>query len=99
VLQVEVLNTGKTDLDISGVQASCQCVTLHTPTQKIKPGKSGLLELTYQPRVLGNQTEAVSILSNDLVSPDTKVLLKASVVASLTAKSVIRESPREIPFK
>lgn len=68
-------------------------------TQKIKPGKSGLLELTYQPRVLGDQIEAVSILSNDLVSPETKVLLKAKVVASLTAKSVIRENANEVPFK
>lgn len=81
------------------MQAACQCVTLRTPIQKIKPGKSGLLELTYQPRMLGNQTEAVNILSNDLVSPDSKVILKAKVVASLTAKSVIRESASEVPFK
>jgi hypothetical protein len=74
-------------------------VTQKSPLQKIKPGKSGLLELTYQPRVLGDQIEAVSILSNDLVSPETKVILKAKVVASLTAKSVIRESASEVPFK
>jgi hypothetical protein len=33
------------------------------------------------------------------VSPETKVRLKAKVVTSLTAKSVIKESSNEVPFK
>jgi Protein of unknown function (DUF1573) len=94
-----VKNTGKSDLNITGIQAACNCVTLKTPGQKIKPGMEALVELTYQPRVLGDQTEAVSILSNDVVSPPVKVSLKAKVVASLTAKSVIKESSNEVPFK
>jgi hypothetical protein len=94
-----VTNTGKSDLHITGVQTACNCVTLSTPTQKIKPGKAAFVELTYRPRVLGDQTEAVNLLSNDVVSPEVKVSLKAKVVASLTAKSVIKESGNEIPFK
>lgn len=74
-------------------------MTLKTTGQKIKPGMEALVELTYQPRVLGDQTEAVSFLSNDVVSPQVKVSLKAKVVASLTAKSVIKESSNEVPFK
>jgi hypothetical protein len=94
-----VKNTGKTDLNITGIQAACNCVTLKTPAPKIKPGMEGIMELTYQPRVLGDQIETVSILSNDVVSPETKVSLKAKVVTSLTAKSVIKESGNEVPFK
>jgi hypothetical protein len=94
-----VTNTGKSDLHLTGVQAACNCVTLRTPTQKIKPGMAALVELTYQPRMLGDQIEAVSLLSNDVVSPEVKVNLKAKVVANLTAKSVIKESGNEIPFK
>jgi hypothetical protein len=74
-------------------------VVLSKPTQKIKPGMEGIVELTYQPRVLGDQIEAVSILSNDVVSPETKISLRAKVVTSLTAKSVIKESSNEVPFK
>jgi hypothetical protein len=94
-----VTNTGKSDLQITGVQAACNCVTLSATPQKIKSGKAAVVELIYQPRVLGDKTEAVSLLSNDVVSPEVKVSLKAKVVASLTAKSVIKESGNEIPFK
>jgi hypothetical protein len=94
-----VQNAGKSDLMITGVQTACNCVTLKTPTEKIKPGMEAIVELTYQPRVLGDQIEAVSLLSNDVVSPETKVRLKAKVVTSLTAKSVIKESSNEVPFK
>ena len=96
---MEVKNTGKSDLSITGIQTTCNCVTLQTTGQKIKPGMEAPVELTYQPRVLGDQTEAVSFLSNDVVSPQVKVSLKAKVVASLTAKSVIKESSNEVPFK
>jgi hypothetical protein len=58
-----------------------------------------IAELTYIPRMLGDQIEAVTILSNDVVSPETNVSLKAKVVTSLTAKSVIRVSSNEVPFK
>jgi hypothetical protein len=99
VTRVEVKNTGKTDLHITGIRSACNCVTLKTPVQKIKPGMAGFAELTYSPRVLGYQIEGVTISSNDVVSPESKVSLKAQVVTSLTAKSLIRETSNEIPFK
>ena len=86
-------------MNITGIQAACNCVTLKAPVQKIKPGMAAIAELTYIPRMLGDQTEAVTILSNDVASPQTKVSLKAKVVTSLTAKSVIRVSSNEVPFK
>lgn len=97
--RIEVKNAGKSDLNLTGVRSACNCVALKTPVQKIKPGKQAVVELTYQPRVLGDQTEAVSLLSNDVVSPDVQISLKAQVVTSITAKSVIKESLNEVPFK
>ena len=92
-------NTGKSDLVITGVRSACNCVGLNSPPQKIKPGMGALVELTYQPRMLGDQTEAISLISNDVVSPEPTLSLKARVVTSLTAKSVIKVSGNEVPFK
>jgi hypothetical protein len=74
-------------------------MTLKAPVQKIKPGMETIAELTYIPRMLGDQIEAVTILSNDVVSSEINVSLKAKVVTSLTAKSVIQVSSNEVPFK
>lgn len=74
-------------------------MTLKTSAPKIKPGMEAIVELTYIPRVLGDQIEGISFLSNDVVSPDPKINLKAKVVTSLTAKSVIKETSNEVPFK
>jgi hypothetical protein len=86
-------------LNITGIQAPCNCMTLKAPVQKIKPGMETIAELTYIPRMLGDQIEAVTILSNDVVSSEINVSLKAKVVTSLTAKSVIQVSSNEVPFK
>jgi hypothetical protein len=58
-----------------------------------------IAELTYIPRMLGDQIANIIIHSNDVVSPEANVSLKAQVVTSLTAKSIIRESSNEVPFK
>ena len=99
VTKITVKNTGKNDLTISGVESACNCVTYKTLTSKIKPGSEGIVELTYIPRVLGEQTEVVKIASNDIVSPEVSVNLKAKVVQSLSAQSVLKESSSAVPFK
>ena len=57
------------------------------------------MELTYTPRVLGDQIEAVVISSNDMITPEVKVSLKAKVVQSLSAQSVIKVNSSAVPFK
>ena len=99
VTKVTIKNTGKKDLTIEGLQSACNCVTYKSLTPKIKPGSEGILELTYVPRMLGDQTEAVKIASNDIVSPDLTLSLKAKVVQSLSAQSVLKESSNAVPFK
>lgn len=94
-----VINTGKQDLTITGVQSACNCVSFKSGSQIIKAGKEGIVELTYSPRVLGDQNELVTISSNDLITPEVKVNLKAKVVHSLSAQSVLKEGSNAVPFK
>lgn len=99
VAKVTVKNTGKQDLSISGIQSACNCVTFKSLESKIKPGKEGIVELTYVPRVLGEQIELVKFTSNDIVSPVAEVSLKSKVVQSLSAQSVLKENSNAVPFK
>jgi len=99
VTRLNIKNTGKEALAITGVRSACNCVSIKSLTPNIKAGNEGILELTYTPRVLGDQTEAVIISSNDMITPETKVSLKAKVVQNLSAQSVIKENSSAVPFK
>jgi hypothetical protein len=99
VAKITIKNTGKTDLSITGVQSACNCVTYKIADEKIKAGNEATVELTYLARVLGDQTEAVTISSNDIVSPEATVTLKAKVVQNLAAQSVLKENSNAVPFK
>jgi hypothetical protein len=99
VTRIVLKNTGKEDLIISGISAACNCVSHKILNDKIKAGTEGIVELTYIPKVLGNRTEVVSINSNDIITPEVKVSLKAKVVQSLSAQSIIKESSNAVPFK
>jgi hypothetical protein len=65
----------------------------------LKPGQQGILELTYVPTMLKEQNEVVSIISNDIVMPDLKLTLKATVVESLAQKNMLREGSQPVPFR
>jgi hypothetical protein len=65
----------------------------------LKPGQQAILELTYVPTMLKEQNEVVSIISNDIVMPDLKLTLKATVVESLAQKNMLREGNQPVPFR
>jgi len=99
VTRISLKNTGKEDLNVTGVKSACNCVAFKALAPKIKAGTEEIVELTYAPRVLGEQIEAVTISSNDMITPEVKVSLKAKVVQSLSAQSVIKENSSTVPFK
>jgi len=99
VARISIKNTGKEDLSINGVVSACNCVSFKSLSQKIQPGTEGIVELTYTPRVLGEQIGAVTISSNDMITPAVKVSLKAKVVQSLSAQSIVKETSSAVPFK
>ncbi|QMU29216.1 DUF1573 domain-containing protein [Adhaeribacter radiodurans] len=94
-----IKNTGKQPLILQGVKSPCNCINYRISASEIAPGKEENLELTYTQRLLGEQTEKVSFISNDIVSPETALTLRAKVVESLNTTSIIKESSAAVPFK
>ncbi|WP_192820660.1 DUF1573 domain-containing protein [Rufibacter sp. LB8] len=92
-------NTGKSDLNVSGVQAACNCVAYKMSPAVVKPGQSAKLELTYTPQVLQNKVETVTLLSNDVSGSSATLTLKANVVESLAKQSDVKVSKASVPFK
>ncbi|QCR21710.1 DUF1573 domain-containing protein [Pontibacter sp. SGAir0037] len=94
-----IKNTGRTDLIIQGIKNNCNCISYRISEPALKPGQQGILELMYKPSVLNDQNEVVTVLSNDIIMPDLRLTLKATVVESLVTKNMIREGAEPVPFK
>ena len=94
----KVTNTGKQDLVLSAITSQCYCVGYKNVPSPIKPGETAVVELVYNQRKLGPQTEPVVITSNDLTG-DAKLTLEANVVKDLNAGSMVKESATSVPFK
>ncbi|MDQ4141177.1 MAG: DUF1573 domain-containing protein [Bacteroidota bacterium] len=94
-----IKNTGKQPLIIQGLKSPCNCINYRISAKEIAPGKEEILELTYTQRLLGEQIEKINFISNDIVSPENALTLKAKVVESLNTTSIIKESSAAVPFK
>ncbi|QHL86629.1 DUF1573 domain-containing protein [Nibribacter ruber] len=92
-------NTGKQDLNVSGLQTACNCVTYKLSPAVVKPGQSAKLELTYNPQVLQDRIETVTLASNDITGSATSLTLKAKVVESLAKQSAVKINKGSVPFK
>jgi hypothetical protein len=99
ITKFKVKNTGKSDLLITDVKTNCSCVSLQRIPEPIKPNKEGVVELSYNPNLLGDRMEEVEIYSNDLVSGPVKVNLKSQVVKTLAPTSIVKEGTSSVPFK
>ena len=78
----EFTNTGKSDLIITNVRASCGC-TVPTYTEKpVKPGEKGYIDVSFNSKgKVGNPKKSVTISANTV--PATKVIyIMAEVVAA-----------------
>ena len=73
-------NTGKSDLIISKVSTSCGCTASDYPKDPVKPGKNGLITLTFKSEGrTGTQNQMATVISN--TQPNSKVLkIKALVL-------------------
>ena len=93
-----VRNTGAQDLVLGPISSACYCIGYKTPPAPIKAGQSGTIELLYTQRKLGTMVDEAALSSNDLHG-DLKLTLKAEVVKSLNAGSMVREDAASVPFK
>ncbi|MGV3538337.1 MAG: DUF1573 domain-containing protein [Rufibacter sp.] len=94
-----VKNTGKQDLNVTGLQSSCNCVVHKMSPSVIKPGQSSKLELIYTPQLLQNRIETVTLASNDITGSAATITLKANVVESLAKQSAVKVNKAAVPFK
>lgn len=67
-------NTGSYDLVISDVQVNCGCTVADYPHEAIKPGKEGMISVTYDSKGAGGMRieKAVTVYSN--TKPSSTVL-------------------------
>jgi hypothetical protein len=94
-----VTNTGKSELQIQQIQSTCGCVNYSVSKSTLAPGEKAVLELNYSPRALQQQNEVVTVYSNDLKTPGTKITLQANVVESLASQNMLKEQKTVVPFK
>jgi hypothetical protein len=93
-----IKNTGKSTLEINSVSSGCYCVTAKS-LPKLKPGETGVLELQYAQRQVGQITDIVTLHTNDITGPDARLSLRANVVQTLTQQSMLKEGSAAVPFK
>jgi hypothetical protein len=93
-----VKNTGKAPLTLSSFQSACSCITHTLSEDTIAPGKSAVLELTYNPTFDGNNADILSIVTNDPTSPRATVTLSGDVVESLSTPTPLKEEKSVVPF-
>ncbi len=81
----KLTNTGKVDLNIRKIKASCGCTVPQLEKEDLKPGKSVDLKVTFNSTGRkGNQIKSVTIYTNDPTRPIQKVTVKAKVAAKST---------------
>lgn len=70
VREISVTNTGKSELAIKAVQGNCTCVTASAAKQKLKPGESATISVSFNSTERkGTQQKAVTVYSNDPTNP------------------------------
>lgn len=87
----KVTNTGKSDLKITGLSAGCHCVDYTLDKPVIKPGETAFIEVSYAAKNMGDNTDIVTIESNDIKTENPTITLKAKAVESLAAPSIMQQ--------
>jgi hypothetical protein len=84
-LEVDVLNSGSSDLVINAVSTSCGCTTAKIEPMEILPGEKGLLTIEYDsgahgPEFSGQVIRQIFVASNDPEQPEVEFRITAEVV-------------------
>ncbi len=88
-----IKNTGREELIISRVQASCGCTATMLSSDNIKPGQSAELQATFNPTGFnGIVKKNIYIESNDPQLPKTKVTINAEVEPIPSPKAFLSNS-------
>jgi hypothetical protein len=78
--EVSVVNNGKTELTINAVQGNCACISALPGKDKLKPGESSTIKITFDPQDrLGTQQKSVTVYSNDPQTPVQRITFTAYI--------------------
>lgn len=98
-LKINVQNLGRSDLIISNLTSSCNCVAIISKQNYIKSGNSGVIEIVYSPNGMNDVQDIVYIKSNDLTNPSQILTLKSKIVETLKDNPMMMENNSAMPFK
>jgi len=77
---LSIINTGKRDLLIKALQGNCNCITAEVEKNKIKPGDSTKMKISFTPQNRGGtQQKAIAIYSNDPKNPVQRLMVQVYV--------------------
>jgi hypothetical protein len=83
--QYKFSNVGKGVLKISQVQSTCGCSVPEISKKEYNPGESGVVDVSFHaPTYPGLVTKHLYIVSNDPVNPRAELVIKGTVVVSVT---------------
>ena len=79
--EFEFTNTGRSDLVIRKIKASCGCTTVEPSDKVIKPGQTSSFKATVRTTGFSGQhiAKSISIITNDPVNPNTMVKIVGTV--------------------
>lgn len=76
-------NSGKSDLHIRKIRASCGCTTVNPDTNVIKPGESTSLKVIFNSAgKIGNQNKSITLITNDPAKTREVLWVKGTVIKS-----------------
>ncbi|MGC9344443.1 MAG: DUF1573 domain-containing protein [Bacteroidales bacterium] len=79
--EYEFTNTGKSDLIIRKVRASCGCTAIITDKKIIKPGEKGSIKVSFNSAgKLGAQNKTVTVITNDPDHPREILWIRGEVI-------------------
>lgn len=81
----QVRNMGQGPLTITGVSTSCGCTTARVDKERLGPGETANLTVTYDPQAHGGQTgrfmRVVYVRSDDPETPEASLTIRVTVTA------------------
>ena len=72
-------NTGNADLIISSCDASCGCTIADYPRERIAPGKSGYITVTFKSKGMSGQQMKEVVVSSNTQPSHTRLRITATV--------------------
>ena len=72
-------NTGNADLIISGCDASCGCTVADYPKERIAPGKSGYITVSFKSQGMSGQQIKEVVVASNTQPAKTKLRISATV--------------------